>query len=174
MIGVIGVAPSKDDGDWNTDTPWKHGGNMDTKDITSGTRLYFKVNVEGGLLALGDCHALMGDGGSCFTGLEIPAYVTIKTELIKNCNIKWPLLETKTATMILSSGDTTDQAIYEAYSEATRYLSNALDISWEEAYILTSLVVDIKISQLVDPKITIRASIPKNIVSSEKLLKSYK
>ncbi len=171
MIGVIGVAP--EEGTWNTDTPWKHGGNMDTKDIKKGSRLYFRVNVEGALLALGDCHAIMGDGELCFTGLEIPAKVSLNLSLIKNTKMKWPLLETKTSTMILASGDNVDKAIYEASSEAVKYIKNSLEITWEEAYMLASLVVDVRISQLVDPKITVRAVIPKSIVPTEELLVSY-
>ncbi len=64
---------------------------MDTKDIKAGSTLYFPVNQRGGaLLALGDCHAIMGDGELCFTGLEIPAKVTLEINLIKDKNIKWP------------------------------------------------------------------------------------
>ena len=51
-------------------------------------------------------------------------------------------------------------------------MQKGLGLSWEEAYILTSLSVDIKISQLVDPKITARAAIPKNVLSLEKLLEN--
>ncbi|WP_255374379.1 hypothetical protein [Tissierella sp. P1] len=42
----------------------------------------------------------------------------------------------------------------------------------EDAYILTSLAVDLKISQVVDPKKTIRAAIPKYIISTERLIQS--
>lgn len=172
MIGVIGVAPSKEDGEWTTDTPWKHGGNMDTKDIKAGSTLYFPVNQEGALLALGDCHALMADGEVCFTGLEIPAEVTLEVDLIKNKSVKWPLLETDEYTMVVASGDNLDHAVYEATSNAVEYIKNSLGIEWEEAYILASLSVDLKISQLVDPKITVRAAIPKYLVATEKLIDS--
>lgn len=172
MIGVIGVAPAKEDGEWTTDTPWKHGGNMDTKDIKAGSTLYFPVNQEGALLALGDCHALMADGEVCFTGLEIPAEVTLKVDLIKNKSVKWPLLETDEYTMVVASGDNLDHAVYEATSNAVEYIKNSLGIEWEEAYILASLSVDLKISQLVDPKITVRAAIPKYLVATEKLIDS--
>ena len=60
MIGVIGVAPEKDD--INTGTPGTHGGNMDNTMITEGATLYFSVKVPGALFALGDVHAVMGDG----------------------------------------------------------------------------------------------------------------
>lgn len=170
MIGVIGVAPAKEDGEWPTATPWKHGGNMDTTDIRVGSTLYFPVNQEGALLALGDCHATMGDGEVCFTGLEIPAEVELQIDVIKNKTVKWPLVETKDHTMVLASGDTLDDAIYEATSQAVHHIKESLKIDFEDAYIMASIAVDIKVSQVVDPKMTIRAAIPKYIVSTEKLI----
>lgn len=172
MIGVIGVAPAEEDGQWATDSPWRHGGNMDTKDIKKGSTLYFQVNQKGALLALGDCHAVMGDGEICFTGLEIPAEVTLEVNVIKNKNIKWPLLETQDYTMVLASGDDLESALYEATSQAVEHIKNGLDIEWEDAYVMTSLAVDLKISQVVDPKKTIRAAIPKYIISTEKLIET--
>lgn len=145
---------------------------MDIKDIKAGSTLYFPVNQEGALLALGDCHALMADGEVCFTGLEIPAEVTLEVDLIKNKSVKWPLLETDEYTMVVASGDNLDHAVYEATSNAVEYIKNSLGIEWEEAYILASLSVDLKISQLVDPKITVRAAIPKYLVATEKLIDS--
>lgn len=170
MIGVIGVAPKKEDGEWATDSPWKHGGNMDTKDIKAGSTLYFPVNQRGALLALGDCHAIMGDGELCFTGLEIPAKVTLEINLIKDKNIKWPLVETDEYTMVIASGDDLEDAVYEATSQAVGHIKDSLKIEWEDAYVLASLAVDLKISQVVDPKMTVRAAIPKYVVSTEKLI----
>lgn len=172
MIGVIGVAPAKEDGEWPTQTPWKHGGNMDTTDIKVGSTLYFPIKQKGALLALGDCHAIMGDGEICFTGLEIPAVVTLEVNLIKNKTIKWPLVETKGHTMIIASGDNLEEAIYEATNEAVEYIKNSLNIKWEEAYILGSLSIDLKISQVVDPKATVRAAIPKYVATTKKIIET--
>ncbi|NMB07622.1 MAG: acetamidase/formamidase family protein [Tissierellia bacterium] len=174
MIGVIGVAPAKEDGEWATESPWKHGGNMDTKDIKVGSTLYFPVKQKGALLALGDCHAIMGDGEICFTGLEIPAIVTLEIDLIKNKTVKWPLLETKEHTMVIASGDDLEEAIYEATNEAVEHIKNCLNIKWEEAYILASLSVDLKISQVVDPKATVRATIPKYVTTTKNIIESLK
>lgn len=170
MIGVIGVAPSDEDGDCPTETPWKHGGNMDTRDIREGSILYFPVSQEGALLALGDCHAMMGDGEICFTGLEIPAQVILSVDVIKNKKINWPLIETKDSTMVVASGDDVDKAIYSATEEGVRILSKALDISFEEAYLLASISMDLKISQVVDPKKTIRAAIPKWLIDTDGII----
>lgn len=172
MIGVIGVAPDKADGEWATESPWKHGGNMDTKDIKAGSTLYFPVNQNGALLALGDCHAAMGDGEICFTGLEVPAKVSLEIDLIKDKKIKWPLLGTNEYTMVIASGDNLEEAIYQATSQTVDSLKNSLEIEWEDAYILASLCVDLRISQVVDPKMTVRTAIPKHIVSTEKIIDS--
>lgn len=174
MIGVIGVAPNNADGEWPTATPWKHGGNMDTTDIKKGSTLYFPVHQDGALLALGDCHALMGDGEICFTGLEVQANVTLEVNVIKDKSIKWPLVETKDSTMVIASGDDVEQAIYEATSQAVNHLKDGLNFEWEDAYMLASLVMDLRISQVVDPKMTVRAAIPKNILSTENLIKRIK
>lgn len=172
MIGVIGVAPLEEDGQWATETPWKHGGNMDTTDIKAGSTLYFPVNQKGALLALGDCHAVMGDGEICFTGLEIPADVVLEIDLIKNKTAKWPLVETEEDTMVIASGDDLEGAVYEATSQAVAHIKDSLKIEWEDAYILASLSVDLKISQVVDPKMTVRAAIPKYVIPTQKLIDS--
>ncbi|WP_025640578.1 acetamidase/formamidase family protein [Schnuerera ultunensis] len=170
MIGVIGVASAEEDGEWPTNSPWKHGGNMDTTDVRAGSTLYFPVNQKGALLALGDCHAVMGDGEICFTGLEIPAEVTLEVKLIKNKTIEWPLIETDKYTMVVASGDDLDDALYAATDQAVKLLKDSLGLEWEDAYILTSISVDMKISQVVNPKKTVRAAIPKDIVSTERLI----
>ena len=48
--------------------------------------------------------------------------------------------------------------------EAVDILSRTLEVSWEEAYMLGSLVVEAKISQLVNPMVTVRAHFPKSIL----------
>lgn len=172
MIGVIGVAPGEEDGEWPTDSPWKHGGNMDTSDITKGSTLYFPVKQEGALLALGDCHAVMGDGEVCFTGCEIAADVILQVDVVKGREITWPLVETDDSTMVIASGNTIDDAIKEATNQAVDHLCKGLDLSFEEAYMLASLAVDLKISQVVDPKKTVRAAIPKSLLPTERLINS--
>lgn len=75
---------------------------------------------------------------------------------------------------VIASGDDVEKALYSATNEAVKYIMNSLGLEWEDAYILASLSVDLKVSQVVDPKKTIRAAIPKHVVSTEKLIKSLK
>lgn len=57
---------------------------MDCKEIVKGSILYLHVNVEGGLLAMGDLHAVMGDGETGGCGLEINGEVTVRVNVIKD------------------------------------------------------------------------------------------
>lgn len=172
MIGVIGVAPAKEEGVWGTHTPWKHGGNMDSKIITTGAALYFNVNQSGGMLALGDCHAVMGDGELCFTGLEITSNVHLRVSVLKEKRLlDWPILETKDTISIIGSGETLEAAMKAASSNAVAYISDTLEVSWPQAYVMASQAMDLRISQVVNPMKTIRAEIPKYILTMEELLK---
>ncbi|MGX6979639.1 acetamidase/formamidase family protein [Vagococcus elongatus] len=171
MIGVIGVAPAKEDGVWGTHTPWKHGGNMDSKVIGTGSTLYFNVNQSGGMLALGDCHAAMGDGELCFTGLEIASNVRLRVSVLKEKRLlDWPILETEETINIIGSGETLEVAMKAASSDAVAYISDTLNVSWPQAYVMASQAMDLRISQVVNPRKTIRAEIPKYILTMDELL----
>lgn len=171
-VGVIGVAPLE--GEYPTGTPWKHGGNMDTTDITEGSTVYLPVGQNGAMLALGDCHAVMGDGEVCVSGCEISSEVITKVDVIKDANIEWPLVETERSTMTITSGESPAKAIKEATKQAVEMLAAGLTLDWDDAYILASLVVDLKISQMVDPTKTVRAVIPKEVLPTKEILKSVK
>ncbi|HZJ86801.1 MAG TPA: acetamidase/formamidase family protein [Erysipelothrix sp.] len=170
MIGVIGVSPGKDQEGVVTGTPGNHGGNMDTTDVRKGATLYFPVREKGAMLALGDCHAIMGDGELCVSGLEVQADVDLKVSVIKDKKINWPLLENETEVMVIASEETLDDAVVSAGYELTDYIQKVHDILWEEAYMFNSLFVDYKISQVVNPLKTVRAVVDKDILPIDKIL----
>ncbi len=160
MIGVIGVATSQKQGAVSTGIPGRHGGNMDTKDICEGATLFLPISQEGAMLAMGDVHALMADGEACVTGLEIAAEVLVRIGLIKQTRISWPAIRGGSELMIVASGATLEEAARAATDSAVRYISAACGIKWEESYMMASLAVDLRISQCVDPQMTVRAVIP--------------
>ena len=170
MIGVIGVSPGIHQEAVLTAIPDNHGGNMDTTDIRKGATLYFPIREKGAILALGDCHAIMGDGELCVSGLEIPAEVDLKTTVIKNKKINWPLLENDDEFMVIASGPTLQDAVERSASELTQYVETTFDILWEEAYMFSSMFVDYKISQAVNANKTVRAVVKKDILNIEMIL----
>ncbi|WP_100065503.1 hypothetical protein [Miniphocaeibacter massiliensis] len=54
-------------------------------------------------------------------------------------------------------------AIIEALKTAVDYIQKVLNVSWAETYLMASQVMDLNISQIVNPMKTVRASIPKYI-----------
>lgn len=109
MIGVIGTAPIEKEG-IPTTTPGKHGGNMDCKKIVKGSAIYLPVNVKGGLLSMGDIHALMGDGEVFICGLEIAGEITVKVSVLKNIKLPTPFLYSRGKVMSIQSAEDLDKA----------------------------------------------------------------
>ncbi|WP_341350163.1 acetamidase/formamidase family protein [Clostridium lundense] len=159
MIGVIGVAPKEDS--IRCVTPGDHGSNMDTKEITIGSKVYLPVFVEGAKLALGDLHASMGDGELSGTGIEIGGKVRIKVSIIKGKTIKRPRIDSKDYLIIVSSGKDYKEAIKIAAEDMVDFLSNELNLKFEDAYRLVSATCDIRISQVVNPLLTVKICLPK-------------
>ena len=168
MIGVIGVAPKE--GEYPTGTSDAHGGNMDVAELTVGATIYFPVFVKGALLALGDLHAVQADGEICVTGAEASGEVMVKVDVIKDAQPKYPVLETSDYYAIIAPGEDLDEAVYKATVEAVNVLKRKYGLTFEDAYMLASLIVNLRINQVVDPKKGIRAEIPKEYVSIEDFL----
>ena len=123
MIGVIGTAPSGDP--VPSGYSFCCGGNMDSRKIRKGATVYFPVQVEGALLAMGDVHASMGDGEVCETGIEIAADIVVRVRLIKHFALNWPVTETADAWYVNTNGRTCDTAIQRGYEELQRLVMNA-------------------------------------------------
>lgn len=164
MVGVIGVAteekavPCGEIGD--------HGGNMDATVITEGSRLYFLVRKEGGLLALGDVHAGMGDGEAVICGVEIPALVKLKLGLVKAPDYKplRPVVELKDRFITIGHGPSLDEAGQQALDDMIELVVNKTGMEIAEAAMLISAVGDLKVCQIVDPQKTARVEMPRVVL----------
>jgi amidase len=164
MIGVIGVAPEGEG--VNCGTPGAHGGNMDTKLITTGATLYFPVFQEGALFALGDLHAAMGDGEISVSGIEIPAKVKVTLEVIKGYSLNFPVLENEDGIATLVSKELLDDAANVAVEEMIDLLQPKTDLSLAEFTMLMSAAGEAQISQIVDPLKTARFFVPRFILEA--------
>ena len=168
MIGVCGVAP-KAGLNVHCAVPGDHGGNLDTKLVTVGSRLYLPVEQEGAGLAVGDLHACMGDGELSGTGIETPGRICIRTSVRRDCPVSRPVIETRDALYFLASAPTLDEAIYTAVSDGVQFLQEKLSLSFPDAYRLLSAVCDIQISQVVNDWKTARLHCPKFDIKIETL-----
>lgn len=162
MIGVIGVAPHEEE--ISTVDPGNHGGNMDCKEIVEGSILYLPVNAKGGLLAMGDLHAVMGDGETGGCGLEIKGEVTVKVDVIKNKNLPLPIVINKDKFITIASAETLDDSANKAVINMHQFLVDELKMDIHEASFLLSLAGDLKICQIVNPLKTTRMELPMYIL----------
>jgi len=162
MIGVIGTAPA--DESIPTGTPSFHGGNMDCKRIGEGTVLYLPVNVEGALLAMGDLHAVMGDGEVCVCGAEIAGEVTVRVSVVKGRPLPLPFLVTEEHAMAIYSAEGLDAAAQGATLRMRSFLHEQVGLAAHEAGMLLSLTGDLRICQAVDPNKTCRMEISMKVL----------
>ena len=159
FMGTMGVCPAGASAQ-PVMPPGNFGGNMDTRQLTRGTTLYLPVQVESALFSCGDAHAAQGDGEVCVTGLESPMYGALRFTLHKDRPIPAPQYRTSgPLTPRVSFGGwygTTGVGpdLYLGAQEAVRamidYLGTEHGLSPEDAYLLASLCVDLRISEIVD------------------------
>ena len=161
-IGTIGVATAGQT--FSTFYPGEHGGNLDTREIRKGNTLYLPVFQLGAMLAVGDVHALMADGEVCVTGIEIDGVARLQADVVPELTLKRPLVETRDAWITLASAPDLDEAAGIATSDAVDLVAQGRGMDWEDAYMLASLVCDLRISQDVDPYRTCKMIIPKRYV----------
>ena len=158
MIGVIGTAPK--DQAIPCGVPDYHGGNLDCKEIKEGATLLLPVNVPGALLAMGDLHAVMADGEIGVSGVEVSGSVTVTIDIIKGKDWPLPMIINDNYVMTLASHEDLDIAVDMAVANMVKYLQEA-GFSPYDATMLISLIGDVQICQVVDPKKTIRVVFPK-------------
>lgn len=162
-IGVIGTAPPPEK-EIATDTPGKHGSNLDCKKITKGTTLYLPVYVDGALLAIGDLHAIMGDGEIIVCGLEVCGEVTVRVTVLPTSNIPLPFLLTKKQAIVICSAPTLDEAAKQATISMQTFLIDQVGMDFHEAGMLLSMVGNLRICQVVNPLVTVRFEFPRRIL----------
>lgn len=149
MVGVVGVATGGED--VINAMPGRHGGNLDNHLHGIGTKIYFPVRQPGGMFAVGDMHASMGDGEICGTGIEIAGEVTIRFDLLKGKQTVWPVGETEEAWIPHGTAVEFQEAMYEACKEAATLLAREWGMSMEDAFIFLSVRADVGIAQSCKP-----------------------
>jgi acetamidase/formamidase len=160
--GIMGVAPDTEEM-LSTIPPRANGGNMDDPSLVEGTTVF----VKGALFSIGDGHAVQGLGEVCGTAIEAPMTFTYRLRVIKNKPaIKEPQYETDDYYAVTGFGETIDIATKKAVNYMVDHLSNNYDISPEDAYMLCSLVGDLKIAEVVDvPNMLVTMHFPKSIIN---------
>ena len=163
FFGSMGVAPPPEAGRWNSAPPWVHAGNLDNKELIAGTTLFIPVHVKGALFEIGDGHAAQGNGEVDITAIETSLKGELQFIVHKGTKLQWPRAETSTHIITMGCDRDLMTATRTAVREMIRYLMDEKKLSQSDAYMLSSVAVDVNITQLVDGNVGVHAMLPKGI-----------
>jgi acetamidase/formamidase len=136
---------------------------MDNRELVAGSAVYLPVHVKGALFSAGDGHAAQGDGEVCVTALETSLRGTFQLSVRKGQRFLWPRAETPAHFVTMGFDESLEVATRIAINEMMDFLCTQKGLSREEAYILASDAVDLRITQLVDGRKGVHALLPKGI-----------
>jgi acetamidase/formamidase len=164
FFGSIGVAPPLSSGRISSRPPGFHGGNLDNKELTCGSKIFIPVHTKGALLSIGDGHALQGDGEVSGTAVETSLCGLIKIKVRKDMEIKWPIAETPTHIVTMGFHQDLNKAMKIALWNTIDYLTETQNLEEDEAYVLSSIIVDFHITQTVNGVKGVHGLLPKTLL----------
>jgi acetamidase/formamidase len=172
FCGELGVAPGT--GPRSTIPPDLHGGNMDTRHLTAGATLFLPIFHAGARFSIGDGHAAQGDGEVCGTAIETPMRATVRLTARPDLHLRAPEFltapganaQTPVGQRYATDGIGPDllQAGRDAVRRMIDWLGREHGVSALDAYLLCSVAVDLRISEIVDmPNFVVTAYCPVSI-----------
>jgi formamidase len=168
--------------------PRENGGNFDVKQLTRGSRLVLPVFVDGALFSTGDGHFAQGDGEVSVTAIEMGATTTVRFKLHKGlaarrrfqgpvfshnkyfADPKIAVPERFLGVMgmpLTADGENDGENLTLAARNAVLNMIELIQergFSAEQAYIICSVAMDLRISNVVDsPNYVVSALLPEMI-----------
>jgi acetamidase/formamidase len=150
FLGVMGMPPDEP-GIHSTIPPRATGGNLDCRELVSGSTLYLPIAVPGGLFSTGDGHAAQGDGEVSGTAIECPmesAELTFR--LRDDLPLMTPIARTPTGWVTLGVHGDLDTAALIALNAMLDLLGRELGLSRRDALAVASIEVDLRVTQMVN------------------------
>ena len=163
FLGVMGVPPAEP-GQHSTIPPYRHGGNLDCRELVAGATLYLPVTVPGGLLSVGDGHAAQGDGEVSGTAIECPLErVDLTLDVLPDlfgAPLQTPVARTPAGWLTMGVADDLDEAMAVALDAMLGVMAALHGIGRSDALALASVVVDLRITQVVNQVVGVHAVLP--------------
>jgi acetamidase/formamidase len=150
FLGVLGMPPPEP-GVHETGPPRAWGGNLDCKELVVGTKLFLPIPVDGALFSAGDGHALQGDGEVSSTAIECPLErAQLSLSLRHDLELAAPIARTRDSWLAFGLGESLDEAAGNAVDSMLVLMERELGLERRDALALASLVVDLRITQVVN------------------------
>jgi acetamidase/formamidase len=150
FLGVIGMPPDAA-GVHSTGPPRACGGNIDCKELVAGTTLFLPIAVDGALLSAGDGHAAQGDGEVSQLAIEAPVDRARLTLSVRDdLPLTTPAAWTPEAWLTFGFDEDLDEAAALAVDAMLELMGREHGLERREALALASVVVDLRITQMVN------------------------
>jgi len=169
FMGVMGLQP--DDAEKplrRSSAPGVFGGNLDLKELVTGSTLYLPVFQKGGMFYTGDSHAAQGDGEVTISAVETANSCVLQFILHKGKTLKNPRAETATHFISIGLDPDLNKAMRQAITEGISYIGEINGYDFLKAFTLASIGVDFRVTQVVDGTQGIHGMIPKAIFTTRK------
>ena len=141
-----------DESGWHkTDPPRRGGGNIDCAELSAGSTLYLPIELPGGLVSVGDGHGLQSDGEASGTAIECPMELPELTfDLLPDQPLPGPWAETPIGTITFGFDEDLDIATFQALEAMVTILMSRYQLEKQAALSMASLVVDLRVTQIVN------------------------
>jgi acetamidase/formamidase len=160
FLGVMGMPPAEI-GQHSTKPPRITGGNLDCKELVVGSTLYLPIAVPGGLFSVGDGHAVQGDGEVSYTGIECPMEEVVLTfQLRADLHLSTPRAHTAQGWLTFGFDPDLSVAARKALDAMIGLMAEQYNLARVDALALASLVVDLRITQVVNQVCGVHAVLP--------------
>lgn len=164
FFGVIGMPPTEPG--WHpTSPPRITGGNLDCKELVAGSTLYLPIHSPGGLVSLGDGHGVQTDGEVSGMAIECPIdHAEITYDLLPDQLLPGPWAETAAGTLTFGFDEDLDKASLKALQAMTTLLGHRYGMSTQQALVMASVVVDLRVTQIVNGVQGVHAVLPNGAI----------
>jgi len=152
--------------------PHRGCGNIDNRHLTSGSTLWVPVHLPGAMFSCGDPHAAQGDGEVSVTALEAPLAGSLRFTLHKR-GISAPRFRVPAGSKAIRDGGyQATMGISPDLMDGSRiavramieWLNDACGLSADDAYLLCSIMGDLKIIEVVDSGVwTVAMTMPLDV-----------
>lgn len=143
-----------------------YGGDFDQKDAGVGARVHLPVLVPGALVFFADPHASISDGIVTGTGVECTSTVRARITLTKRHRIRHPIIENKETVQFVGTGESVEAATEDATRHALEFVTANTTLAAEEAYMLLSIVGELRIGTSPRPVMAARLIVPRETLTA--------
>jgi acetamidase/formamidase len=149
--------------------PWKNASNLDLNELQEGSILYVPVFLKGGLIWAGDAHCRQGNNEVNLTAIECAFREIVLQPIVrKDMKLTWPRAETPTHWILMGFHEDLNQAFKLAAKETVDFIVEKFKVTPHEAYSLTSILADCRVTQVVDIRQGVHCMVPKKNFAAKK------